>query len=136
MRVIKLLLLIIVLVAIDQSIKTYLTELNNKDLLTTYRNIGISFSLLPSLPWRSILPVVLFLMLGFLLKSQSLGLSLIIAGGISNLTDRIFRGGVVDFIDLKIMPVFNMADLLISLGSVIMLIELIKQELKSDEETT
>ena len=42
--------------------------------------------------------------------------SFIIAGGISNTIDRIFRGYVVEFIDFKYLPVLNIADFFIVLG--------------------
>lgn len=40
----------------------------------------------------------------------------VLAGGISNLLDRWRYGGVVDYINLKVWPVFNLADLAISAG--------------------
>lgn len=46
-------------------------------------------------------------------------LGLVIGGGIGNLVDRVFRdlgGGVVDFIDLHVWPVFNVADAAIVTG--------------------
>lgn len=133
MRALKLILLIVVLVALDQLIKAYLiSRSSNSDYITVYQNVGVSLALLPALPWRSILPFVLFVLMGFLLKQKSYGLSLIIAGGVSNLIDRFYRGGVVDFIDLKILPVFNLADMIISVGSIILLIEIIKQELRDE----
>ena len=130
MRVGRLFILIFAIITIDQLIKTYIISGHQNFDFTTYQNVGISFALLPILPWRSILPFVLFGLIGVMLHRQSYGLSFIIAGGISNLIDRAVRGGVVDFIDLKIVPVFNMADLFISMGCIILLIELIKQELK------
>ncbi|MFH1770187.1 MAG: signal peptidase II [archaeon] len=42
--------------------------------------------------------------------------TLLLAGVIGNLMDRIFRGYVVDFIDFKIWPVFNFADAFIVIG--------------------
>ena len=42
--------------------------------------------------------------------------TLILAGIIGNLIDRLFRGYVVDFIDFKIWPVFNFADSFIVIG--------------------
>ena len=43
-------------------------------------------------------------------------LSLIIAGGISNTIDRVFRGFVVEFIDFNLLPVINIADIFIVIG--------------------
>ena len=49
-----------------------------------------------------------------------LGLTLFVAGGASNWMDRVFRGSVVDFLNVGIGPVrtgiFNMADAAIMLG--------------------
>ena len=43
--------------------------------------------------------------------------SLIIAGGLSNVIDRVFLGHVRDFIDFKVWPAFNLADAFVSLGA-------------------
>jgi signal peptidase II len=40
-----------------------------------------------------------------------------LGGGASNMIDRARRGGVVDFIDLKIWPAFNIADAAIVIGA-------------------
>ena len=49
---------------------------------------------------------------------------LIIGGAIGNYIDRLFRGYVVDFLDFKVWPVFNIADIAIVLGCIIMIIYL------------
>jgi len=49
------------------------------------------------------------------------GILLIIAGGLSNITDRIIHGCVTDFIDLKFWPVFNLADIYITIGAIIII---------------
>ena len=54
------------------------------------------------------------------------GLALVIGGGMSNLTDRLVRGCVVDFIDLKFWPAFNLADAAITIGVVILILSLLK----------
>lgn len=46
---------------------------------------------------------------------------LILAGAIGNLIDRIRFGYVVDFIDLRVWPVFNFADILISAGGLLLI---------------
>jgi signal peptidase II len=45
-----------------------------------------------------------------------LALLLVTAGAIGNYLDRIFRGYVVDFVHLKHWPVFNIADVYITVG--------------------
>lgn len=57
-----------------------------------------------------------------------LGLSLIFAGGFGNLIDRMFRGGhVVDFIEFLFIsfPVFNIADVCVTCGTVLIAIYLL-----------
>jgi len=51
-------------------------------------------------------------------KLTTLGIILIISGGLSNIADRIMSGCVLDFIDLKFWPVFNLADIYITMGGV------------------
>ena len=52
---------------------------------------------------------------------------LIISGGLGNLIDRIFRGYVVDFIDVEFtdFAVFNFADILVTVGSIALMIYVI-----------
>lgn len=45
--------------------------------------------------------------------------SLILGGAIGNLIDRIVYGHVIDFIDFRIWPVFNVADSAITIGAVL-----------------
>lgn len=48
------------------------------------------------------------------------GLGLILGGAASNLLDRVRFGGVVDFLDFRIWPVFNAADSCITVGAVLL----------------
>lgn len=61
-------------------------------------------------------------------KSILFALYLILAGGIGNLIDRIMRGFVVDYIDINPLfkfPVFNLADICVTIGCTIIVIQLI-----------
>jgi len=53
-------------------------------------------------------------------------LFVVLAGAISNIIDRFYFGCVIDFIDLKIWPVFNLADAFISLGAIAIIIMILK----------
>lgn len=59
-------------------------------------------------------------------EHTAVAISMILAGGISNLIDRIIRGGVVDFISIKNFAILNIADCYIVIGWVLLIIFLIK----------
>ena len=48
----------------------------------------------------------------------TLWLGLILGGAAGNLIDRIRLGAVVDFLDFRVWPVFNVADACITIGAV------------------
>ena len=58
-------------------------------------------------------------------KLLKISLSLILAGALGNLIDRIFRGYVIDFLDFSIKgwhwPSFNVADSCISIGALLLI---------------
>jgi len=54
-------------------------------------------------------------------------LVLIVVGLIGNLIDRIFFGYVIDFLDFRIWPVFNLADSLVSAGVVGLIFSYVKK---------
>ena len=63
-------------------------------------------------------------------------MSLVLAGGIGNLIDRIFRGYVIDYFDITQLfnyPVFNFADICIVLGVVILFVTILINTVKSQE---
>ncbi len=49
-------------------------------------------------------------------RAVKFALGLELGGAMGNLTDRVFFGRVTDFIDFRIWPVFNVADIAIILG--------------------
>ncbi|MDE2237203.1 MAG: signal peptidase II, partial [Elusimicrobia bacterium] len=52
------------------------------------------------------------------------GLLLVLGGALGNLYDRLAYGFVVDFIDLRVWPVFNVADSCISVGAACLMLGL------------
>ncbi|MBI3949078.1 MAG: signal peptidase II [Acidobacteria bacterium] len=58
------------------------------------------------------------------------GLTLILGGVLGNLTDRLNHGAVVDFLDFTIgsykWPTFNIADMAISLGALILIVDALR----------
>lgn len=96
--------------------------------LTYVTNTGVAFGLFPGegdlfvgvaiLAVAGILTYYVRLSLSQRLVEFSLGLML--GGAIGNLLDRLTYGHVVDFIDFKVWPVFNLADSSIVIGMMIL----------------
>lgn len=54
---------------------------------------------------------------------------MLLAGGIGNLIDRVFRGYVIDYIRTLFIdfPVYNFADILITVGAVFLIVKLVQE---------
>jgi len=55
------------------------------------------------------------------------GISFLLIGAIGNFIDRLRLGYVIDFIDIRIFPVFNIADVCIDIAILCLLIEVFKK---------
>ncbi|MDA8228034.1 MAG: signal peptidase II [Desulfitobacterium hafniense] len=131
--------IIIILIIIDQLTKhlaeTYLTPLdtypiiNNVFHLTFGRNTGAAFSILQGKQIFLIIvtsiitiAVIYYLFKNFKKTSMmiNLSLTLIASGALGNLIDRIRFNYVRDFLDFTLIsfPLFNFADIFVSIGSV------------------
>jgi len=107
--------------------------------LTCVRNFGVSFSLLSDSPYAmllvnilasavSIALVVLLVVRKFPSVRENIALSLILAGAVGNLVDRLRLGYVVDmfmteFVDFAI---FNVADIALTIGTALLIWEIIR----------
>lgn len=105
--------------------------------ITYVQNRGAAFSLFRNMPIMTVLlPICMVigcLVVGVYLyrKSQrvpALLLALVAAGGIGNLVDRLCLGYVTDMIDFRVFPVFNVADIAVTLGCVLLLIWILKSD--------
>ncbi|MGO2926004.1 signal peptidase II [Pseudolactococcus laudensis] len=99
--------------------------------LTHLRNNGAAWSILEGQQWFFVLTTVLVLAVAiwFWLKNLSknwyaIGLTLIISGALGNFIDRVRQGYVVDMFQLDFInfPIFNVADILLSIGFVVLFI--------------
>ena len=95
-------------------------------------NRGVVFGFLPNTNWVWMVVVVFFGVfllwsLNRLSKSKSLReavcLGFILGGGLSNIVDRFIRGGVMDFMRVGVGPWFNFADVFLSLGVFLALLD-------------
>ena len=146
------LLLSAVLVGVDQLLKWLVTlsmqPFESNVLLpgilriTYVQNTGAAFSLLEgSTVLLAVLTgialiVAIFLMLSGRIEKTSylIPVSMLIGGGIGNLLDRIVRGYVIYYIDVSFWPfdsfaIFNFADCLVVIGTILLLVFLLKDEL-------
>lgn len=82
--------------------------------ITYILNRGAAFGILENQQWLFlVIALVLFLLYG--------GSGLLLGGALGNALDRTFRGAVTDFFDFRIWPVFNVADIGIVVGVVLLL---------------
>ena len=129
---------------ISKQIIYYSIDLNSFLTITSFldvahiRNFGISFGFFSGMvsPWIFIL--VGIIVTGFifymLIKStnhmEKWGLTVIIAGALSNIADRALNGYVTDFIYLHYQdfywPAFNFADIYISVGICVIVLHLLR----------
>lgn len=67
-------------------------------------------------------------------KAAAWGGILILAGALGNLYDRITLGFVVDFLDFRVWPVFNVADSAITVGGIVLAVAFLLQLKKKGTE--
>ncbi len=112
----------VILIILDQIIKTIVTK-----YYTFSKNTGAIFGILSNHTYIIIL--LTFFALGFLIyytpkiKNQ-IGLALIFAGLIGNLIDRLVYRYVIDYIRIYTYPAFNLADIFLTVGVIIIIIHL------------
>lgn len=68
---------------------------------------------------------LIFLILFFTVKKYQFGFGLLVAGSLSNLLDRIFYGGVLDYLKVPYIPIFNLADIAITSGAFLIILAII-----------
>lgn len=129
--------IVLILVIIDQGTKFAFVNKNidvipNVLRFNTVQNRGGAFGVGQNSTFSFI--VANIIVLGIILKFISMqakqldkktifALSLVLGGGVSNLIDRLFKGYVVDFIDINGLfnfPNFNLADVYVVIGFILL----------------
>ena len=106
--------------------------------LTLVHNRGAAFGILKGQLYLFIFTTIIAIILIYRsLKNTScnlyrVSLWLILAGAAGNLIDRVRFGYVVDFLDFRIWPVFNIADSAITIGAILLGWSIIKHPQKCD----
>ena len=144
--------IIAALIVLDQLVKAYVVHnialgeikswIPNLVSLTYLQNRGAAFSMLQDQQWffAVITLVVMAGAIWYLHKhiEDSLwivfGLVLIIAGGLGNFIDRIGQGFVVDMFHLDFVnfAIFNVADSYLTVGVIVLMIAMLKEEMNGN----
>ena len=138
-----------IIIILDQMIKylftTYMVFGESIQLLpqffsfTLVKNTGVAFSLFAG---SQIPLIILSLFISILLyiwvlkqkhdKWHTLSFGLLFGGIIGNLIDRIFRAGVIDYLDFNLFgynfPIFNLADIAVVIGGCLFIFLMWKEE--------
>lgn len=116
--------------------------------ILSHRNRGAAWGMLEGQMWLfSIVTIgVICAIIYFYHKEAKgkpvfqVGLMLLLGGAIGNFIDRLFRGEVVDFVDVLIpvinydFPIFNIADAALTIAVVILMIGLIAEDKKEKKQ--
>ncbi|MCF7873527.1 MAG: signal peptidase II [Candidatus Omnitrophica bacterium] len=128
------------IIGLDFWIKTYLRLnfsfqsfplIDKLVYITVVFNTGTAFGFLQDkanlLVYLTLILILIFL---FVIKKEQqkrviflIATGLVLGGAFSNLIDRLMLGAVVDYIDLKFWPVFNLSDSCITIGAILLIID-------------
>lgn len=141
----SLIFLALFIVCIDQLLKLYFLRIISpgqsipliRDFfhITLVENSGAAFGIFKN--QTSLFIILSFTAIAFIIYSlprlnktahlSKMALVMILGGAVSNLIDRIRFGYVIDYLDFRIWPVFNIADSFISIGAILFIIQLIRK---------
>ena len=147
-KVLTVVLSILLAIIFDQCSKIFISQLmfansfSNISIFSFFdlvfvRNTGVSFGMFSESGkfgryFFSIFSISVGLIVAFLAilndkKLITIALSLVASGAIANALDRIYFGGVIDFIDIFVYnlhwPAFNFADIFITLGVILLIFD-------------
>jgi len=139
--------LISILIILSDQLTKYIINLNHTSLINNdliffsidyVKNYGAAFNILSGsrIFLSTVSTIITLYLIYFILCKKNisnlnlLSYSLILAGTVGNGIDRIIKGYVIDFINLNFIdfPVFNIADISINVGLILIIYGLIKNK--------
>jgi signal peptidase II len=134
-----LVIIVAILIIIDQASKILVTTFVYEPIETymfgieVTHNTGMAFGFNSGNTKNIVLTIFVLAVVFSFIKNQieridaktTWALSLLLAGALSNLIDRFFRGGILDFIRIYNFPIFNLADIFIVVGVILLIVFLI-----------
>ncbi len=140
-KVLKVIIIItLILIIIDQTSKFLVTQYIREPVggsivtLEIVNNTGMALGFNSGNVKNIIITLFVLMLIIHFIRTQleridiktGITLGIILAGGISNLIDRITRGAIVDFIKIYKFPIFNLADSYVFIGWILLIIFLIR----------
>ena len=122
---ILLIFIILAIILLDQTLKLFLQNTGEITLIQGAINLNVYNQSTDSTYIITILIIILIIFKfiisqnEFVTKKMKIFLSFILAGGISNIIDRIIRGYVIEYIHFRTiinLPIFNIADIFVIIG--------------------
>jgi len=134
------------LIEVSYNLGDSISVINNFFNITVVHNTGGAWSIFNNHSYIfiifSIIAIIVLFKFMFSFKNNfrnNIAFALTIGGILSNLADRIFLGYVRDFLDFKIFnydyPIFNIADITIVIGIMLLIIAIIKGEDKVENRS-
>jgi len=112
-------------------LNTSVSLINNFLYLTLVHNRGAAFGMFKNrLLIFVLISIFAIVLIFFYLRNKKssflsrLALGLILSGAVGNLIDRLRFGFVIDFIDFRVWPVFNLADSAVTIAALLLTWEL------------
>lgn len=122
----------IVLISLDQMSK-YIIRTSGGFYICN-KNIAFGINLPNSIfyiLWIIIVSIIIISITKYKIQDTKYAI-FILSGAISNIADRLVFGCVTDFIDFKIWPVFNLSDIFITLGAIMLIYKNIMEQKQKD----
>ena len=119
----KIYIIALIVILLDQ-----ITKYIFKTYFTYTKNYGAAFGILQNQKLLFIIVSLVVIIAILLTKKDLISLGFLLGGTIGNLVDRLYYGYVIDFINFKIWPSFNLADTFNTIAVFLLIIYFIKND--------